>query len=160
MLARARLAFDRELTLGVLAGRLGAVYGGRTMVDEEGWVVTFREAADLVERWSGAIEAQVEPGARVVLAVPNGYRQLLATLAVARAGGVAVPVNAQMRPSEIDHVVDDAGATLVVRDTAELDRARRRGQCAPAPAPTTWPPSSTRRGRPATRRVCSSATGH
>ena len=132
MLARARLAFDRELTLGVLAGRLGAVYGGRTMVDEEGWVVTFREAADLVERWSGAIEAQVEPGARVVLAVPNGYRQLLATLAVARAGGVAVPVNAQMRPSEIDHVVDDAGATLVVRDTAELDRARRRTLTPPA----------------------------
>ena len=126
MLARARLAFDRELTLGVLAGRLGAVYGQRTIVDEEGWVVSFREAADLVERWSGAIEAQVEPGARVVLAVPNGYRQLLATLAVARAGGVAVPVNAQMRKAEIDHVVDDAGATLVVHDTAELDRARRR----------------------------------
>ncbi len=126
MLARARLAFDRELTLGVLAGRLGAVYGQRTIVDEEGWVVSFREAADLVERWSGAIEAQVEPGARVVLAVPNGYRQLLATLAVARAGGVAVPVNVQMRKAEIDHVVDDAGATLVVHDTAELDRARRR----------------------------------
>ena len=118
----------------------------------------------MVERWSGAIEAQVEPGDRVVLATPNGYRQLLATLAVARAGGVAVPVNAQMRPSEIDHVVDDAGATLVVRDTAELDRRRAaahtRRPRPPSPARTTWPRSSTRRGRPASRRVCSSATGH
>jgi acyl-CoA synthetase (AMP-forming)/AMP-acid ligase II len=134
--ARTRLAFDRDLTLGVVAGRLAAIHGRRTMVDEEGWVVSFREAADLVERWSAAVEAQVEPGARVVLAVPNGYRQLLATLAVSRAGGVAVPVNAQMRPVEIEHVVDDAGATLVVRDTSELDRRPpgARGALAPPPA--------------------------
>jgi acyl-CoA synthetase (AMP-forming)/AMP-acid ligase II len=132
VLARARLAFDRDLTLGVLAARLAAIHGRRTMVDEEGWVVSFREAADLVERWSGAVEERMEePGARVVLAVPNGYGQLLATLAVSRAGGIAVPVNAQMRPSEIDHVVKDAGATLVVRDTAELDGA---GALAPPPA--------------------------
>jgi acyl-CoA synthetase (AMP-forming)/AMP-acid ligase II len=136
VLARARLAFDRDLTLGVLAGRLAAIHRQRTMVDEEGWVVSFREAADLVERWSGAID-EVEPGARVVLALPNGYRQLLATLAVSRAGGVAVPVNAQMRPSEIDHVVDDAGATLVIRDTAELDRGRR--DVLPPPPATAGP---------------------
>ena len=120
MFARARLAFDRDLTLGVVAGRLAAIHGRRTMVDEEGWVVSFREAADLVERWSAAVEA-AGGARRAVLAVPNGYRQLLATLAVAWRVA-SPPVNAQMRPVEIEHVVDDAGATLVVRDTSELDR--------------------------------------
>jgi acyl-coenzyme A synthetase/AMP-(fatty) acid ligase len=157
VLARARLAFDRDLTLGVLASRLAAIHRQRTMVDEEGWVVSFREAADLVERWSGAIDERAEPGARVVLALPNGYRQLLATLAVSRAGGVAVPVNAQMRPSEIDHVVDDAGATLVIRDTAELGRGRRHAL--PPPPATAGPRSSTPRARRAGPRACNSATG-
>ena len=31
-----------------------------------------------------------------------------------------MPVNAQMRPEEIDHVIDDAGAELVVRSIEEL----------------------------------------
>ena len=55
-----------------------------------------------------------------MVAVPNGYDLLLASLAAARAGGVAVPVNPRMRPAEVDHVVADSGATLVVRDAAEV----------------------------------------
>ena len=128
-MGRTRLALDRGLTLATVAARLGAVYGDRVLVDEDGWTVTHIEAADLVERWSATLTESIAPGDRVVLATPNGHRQLLATLAVCRAGGVAVPVNAQMRPAEVDHVVADAGAPVVVRDVAELEpsgpRARR-----------------------------------
>jgi long-chain acyl-CoA synthetase len=126
VLGRARLALDRGLTLGSVAERVAVVYGDRIMVDEEGWTLTFAEAADLVERWSTALAARIAPGDRVVLATPNGHRQLLATLAVSRAGGVAVPVNAQMRPAEVAHVVDDAGADVVVEDVAELEPPGRR----------------------------------
>jgi long-chain acyl-CoA synthetase len=121
MMGRARLALDRSLTLGTVAERLAAVYGGRVLVDEDGWTVTHVEAADLVDRWSATLAARIAPGDRVVLATPNGHRQLLATLAACRAGGVAVPVNAQMRPSEVDHVVADAGAPVVIRDVEELE---------------------------------------
>jgi acyl-CoA synthetase (AMP-forming)/AMP-acid ligase II len=120
-MGRTRLALDRNLTLGTVTERLAAVYGDRLLVDEDGWTVTHVEAADLVERWSATLAARIAPGDRVVLATPNGHRQLLATLAVCRAGGVAVPVNAQMRPAEVDHVVADAGAPVVVRDVAELE---------------------------------------
>ena len=56
-----------------------------------------------------------EPGDRVVLATANGYEQFLLTLAASRAGRLPAPVNSQMSPGEIDHVVADSGATLVVR---------------------------------------------
>ena len=163
-MGRTRLALDRSLTLGTVAERLAAVYGDRLLVDEDGWTVTHVQAADLVERWSATLAARIAPGDRVVLATPNGHRQLLATLAVCRAGGVAVPVNAQMRPAEVDHVVADAGAPVVVRDVAELEPSDPAGRPAvPAgrrrPTPTTWPRSSTPRVRPAARRACGSATG-
>ena len=126
VLGRTRLALDRGLTLGTVAERLAAVYGDRIMVDEEGWILTFAEAAERVGRWSSTLAGRIAPGDRVVLATPNGHRQLLATLAVSRAGGVAVPVNAQMRPAEVAHVVDDAGADVVVEDVAELEPSGRR----------------------------------
>jgi acyl-CoA synthetase (AMP-forming)/AMP-acid ligase II len=120
-MARTRLALGPSLTLGTVAERLAAVYGERVLVDEDGWTVTHADAADLVDRWSITLAARIAPGDRVVLATPNGHRQLLATLAACRAGGVAVPVNAQMRRAEVDHVVADAGASVVIREVAELE---------------------------------------
>lgn len=113
------------MRLGVLAERLASVHGSARMVTEPdgGLEVTFAEASALVDRWAGGVAARIEPGDRVVLAVPNGYALLLLCLAVSRAGGIPVPVNARMRGDEVAHVVEDSGAALVVRDAAELDGA-------------------------------------
>jgi acyl-CoA synthetase (AMP-forming)/AMP-acid ligase II len=139
---RARLVAGRDLRLGVLAERLASVHGSSPMVEEpspgvqggprsHGMQVTFAEAAGVVDRWAGAVAARIDVGDRVVLAVPNGYALLLACLAVSRAGGIPVPVNARMHGEEIDHVVADSGATLVVRDTAELDGSAPLGAATP-----------------------------
>ncbi|MFM7064354.1 MAG: AMP-binding protein, partial [Actinomycetes bacterium] len=58
--------------------------------------------------------------------------------AVARAGRLPAPVNQQMSAAEVDHVVADSGAALVVRDVAELrtgpgSRARPPVPTAPSP---------------------------
>jgi acyl-CoA synthetase (AMP-forming)/AMP-acid ligase II len=45
----------------------------------------------------------------------------MATLAVARAGRLPVPVNPQMTPAEVAHVVADSEAALVVHDPEELE---------------------------------------
>lgn len=120
-LRRIDLALHRRLTLADFAERLADIWGDRLLVDEYGAEpVTYAEAADRVRRWSDAIGAAIEPAERVVIATPNSYAQFLLCLAVARAGGLPVPVNPQMRPAEIDHVVADSGARLVVRDPAEL----------------------------------------
>jgi acyl-CoA synthetase (AMP-forming)/AMP-acid ligase II len=122
LLRRAALAAGHDLTLGTLLDRTAAIHGDRVLVDEvDGARRTHREAADLVVRWSGAVD--VHPGARVVVALPNGYDQLLACLAVARAGAVPVPLNDQMRADEVEHVVSDSGAERILRTAAELDGA-------------------------------------
>jgi len=82
--------------------------------------LTYREGAEQLGRLAAGVARQAQRGSRVVLALPNGYGLFLASLAVCRAGGVAVPVNAQMRAEEIEYVVADSGASLVVRDIGEL----------------------------------------
>ena len=119
-LRRLRFALASDLTLGTLLERLAEVHGDRVLSDEAGGALrTYREAADLVAAWAGAVEG--EPGDRVVVAFPNGYDQLLACLAVSRAGLVPVPVNDRMSADEIEHVVADAGAVAIVRSAADLD---------------------------------------
>jgi acyl-CoA synthetase (AMP-forming)/AMP-acid ligase II len=117
---RTRLALCRDVTLGALASLLAEVHGNRPLVEEAGLCLTYREAADRVEAMARGIAATAGPGDRVVLATANGYDQFLLCLAASRAGAVAVPVNAHMRPEEVDHVVRDSGASLVVRSVHEV----------------------------------------
>ncbi len=126
---RLDLARGRRLTLGVLMERLASLHGARRLVEEAdgGFTVTFTEAADLVDRWAAGVAARSAPGDRVVLATANGYEQFLLTLAVARAGRVPAPVNSQMSASEVDHVVADSGASLVVRSADDVASDERFG---------------------------------
>lgn len=120
-LARARFVLSRDQTLGTIAERLAAIHGDRRLVAEPGGHErTYHQASAQVSEWAGGIAARIQPGDRVVLATPNAYDLLLACLAASRAGGIAVPVNAHMRPDEIAHVVADSGADLIVSDTASL----------------------------------------
>lgn len=145
MLRRADVALRHQVTLADLADRWVGLHGDRLMVTEEGPApvasgsrrdggrasgragdagevreLTYGAAATRVARWSAAIAARTGPGDTVVLFTPNGIDQFLLCLAVSRAGRIPVPVNPQMRPREIDHVIVDSGATLVVRGAAEL----------------------------------------
>ena len=119
-LVRASLARDRSIALGTMLERLAKVRGDAVIVEESGGLVlTVTEAADRVERMAGVIAKQVQPGDRVVVATPNGYDQLLLSLAASRAGALAVPVNPHMTASEVDYVIEDSGAALVIRDSSE-----------------------------------------
>jgi len=124
-LERARFVMARDLTLGDLFERLAGVHGDRRLVEEAGGLrFTYTEAADEVARLAGVVAEQISPGDRVVVAMPNGYRFFLLCLAVSRAGGVVVPVNQKMRPAEIEYVIQDSGAAVVLRDPAELTGGR------------------------------------
>ncbi|MBA2624008.1 MAG: AMP-binding protein [Acidimicrobiia bacterium] len=116
----------RGLTLGTVAERLAEIHGDSCLVEERGEspssrrTLTYTEAAERVARWSGGVAGLAAPGDRVVVAVPNGYDVLLLCLAASRAGCIPVPINGRMRPEEIDHVVQDSGATVVLRSSAEV----------------------------------------
>jgi len=120
-LERARIALRRDLTLADLTDRLAGLHGDRPLTEEAGGrALTYNQAAAEVARWSGSIAARTAPGDVVVVAVPNGVDQLLLCAAAARAGTLPAPVNDQMRPEEVDHVIADSGATLVIRSVDDL----------------------------------------
>ena len=136
-LKKAGLVRDGSLTLGALFERLAEVHGDQVLVDEagrDGLYLTYRQAADLVAARAGAMAGLIEPGDRVVVATPNGYDAFLLCVAASRAGGIAVPVNPQMTADEVDHVIADSGATLVVRDPSELGTAEPLAAAVPAEA--------------------------
>jgi acyl-CoA synthetase (AMP-forming)/AMP-acid ligase II len=120
---RAELLWRRNATLGTIMHVLAEIHGDRRLVTEpDAADLSYLEAADRVDRWAAAIARQVAPGDRVLLATPNRYDQFLLSIASARAGALAVPVNAQMRPDEIAHVRADCAAALTVSDPTDLDR--------------------------------------
>ncbi|MGQ0433162.1 MAG: class I adenylate-forming enzyme family protein [Microthrixaceae bacterium] len=121
---RAALLLRRDHTLGTLVDRLAKAHGNRQLVTEadDGLTLTYAQAAKRVRRWAGGIAERTTPGDVVVIATANGYEQLLLCFAAARAGAIPAPVNHEMRRDEIDHVVRDSGATLVLRSAVEVDR--------------------------------------
>src|SRR4051812_21751045 len=133
-LDRAVLLVKRDHTLGTILERLAKVNGKRRLVEESGGglSLTYLQASKRVNRWAGGIAKMVEPGQRVVIAGENGYEMLLLCLATSRAGAIPVPVNAQMRPEEIKHVIEDSGASLVLRRASEVDGAEPLTTAAPA----------------------------
>ena len=153
LLRRADVALRHRVTLADLADRWVDLHGDRLMVTEEdpaapaaargaargrvpGTVreLTYGAAADRVARWSAAIAARSAPSEPVVIATPNGIDQFLLCLAASRAGRVPAPVNPQMRPVEVDHVIADSGASLVIRDAAELSKGPGSRSDPPPPA--------------------------
>jgi acyl-CoA synthetase (AMP-forming)/AMP-acid ligase II len=133
-LDRASLLLRRDHTLGTLLDRLERIHGDRPLVTEagDGLSLTYAQAAKRVRRWAGGIAAQTQRGDVVVVATPNGYEQLLLCFAAARAGTLPAPVNSEMRRDEVDHVVADSGATLVVRSAAQVDDHPPLADAAPA----------------------------
>ena len=124
LLARARLAAGRDTTVGSFLEQSAAVRQDHRLVEEaDGPTLTQAEGATRVDAVAGALASQVVNGDRVVVATENTYDQFLGCLAVCRAGGIAVPINPHMRPEEVDHVIADAAAAVVLRDLADLDPA-------------------------------------
>jgi len=123
-LTRARLIVRHNETLGSVMHSLAEVHGGRILVEEDdGSRLTYLQAAKRVSRWAAGVQVQASAGSRVVIHTPNHYELFLLCLAVSRAGCIPVPVNPQMRPDEVAHVVADSGAELVIRSVHQVDDA-------------------------------------
>jgi long-chain acyl-CoA synthetase len=134
LVKRAELLVRRDATLGTLMSDLTAVHGGRRLVEEAGGGlrITYRQAEKRVNRWAGGIATRVRPGDRVVLATPNDYELLLLSLAASRAGAIPVPVNPEMQPHEVDHVIRDSSAALVLRSPHLVDGGEPMAKAHPA----------------------------
>src|ERR1700759_5030119 len=77
--------------------------------------ITVRELDELSDAFAVALAGLgVQPGDRVALYLQNVPQFVIAMLATWKAGGIAVPVNPMNRARELDAVLRDSGATVLV----------------------------------------------
>lgn len=64
----------------------------------------------------------LKPGERVAIYLPKQLETVIALFAVARAGGIFVPVNPLLKPPQVAHILSDSGASLLItsKDRASL----------------------------------------
>ena len=110
---------SRRLTLPQLTGRacgsrpdhLAVVFGEETR--------THAELHDRAARVASVLAGDgVQPGDRVALLMHNRIEFVEALLACQRLGAVAVPINFRLAADEIDFVLADSGATVLICDSA------------------------------------------
>lgn len=89
--------------------------------------LTHAELNALVDRVAGGIAARAAPGERVAIWAPKSIEMVAALFAAMRAGCVAVPVNPALRGPQVEHILDDSGAALLI-----THRARAAGLDRPA----------------------------
>lgn len=86
------------------------------LVEVGGERLTYRTLWDRAARVAGGLAAAgVGRGDRVANLLPAGTDWVLGFLGTQLAGAVAVPVNTRFAQPEIDYVLDDSGASIVLR---------------------------------------------
>jgi acyl-CoA synthetase (AMP-forming)/AMP-acid ligase II len=91
------------------------------LVEIDGERLSYQEYWDRSARVAGGLRAAgVEPGDRVAIRMGNGIPWALAFWGIEMAGAVAVPVNTRFAEPEVEYVVTDSGAKIVLRDGEPL----------------------------------------
>ena len=105
------------LTVGSAFLAAAARVPARPAIRFEGREITYAELAHESGRAGAALRARCKPGERVGIMLPNRPEFLVALLAIARAGLVAVPIPTGSTGREIDHFVQDSGLRVLLTDT-------------------------------------------
>ena len=67
---------------------------------------------------AGLLALELTPGARVAVFLEKRLETVVASFAIPAAGGVLVPVNPLLKAPQVAHILQDAGATLLVTTAA------------------------------------------
>lgn len=77
--------------------------------------ITYAQLEEITTRLAWGFRAMgLQKDDRVALLHPNHSDVILAYIAVAKAGGAAVPINTLYSPAEIEYIINDAGASILV----------------------------------------------
>ena len=71
-------------------------------------------ARDIEAAAHGLRSLGLQPGERVAVYLPKQPEAVVALFAVAAAGGIFVPVNPLLKPGQVQHILDDAGVSLLI----------------------------------------------
>lgn len=83
--------------------------------------LTYRELADRVESVAAALHnAGIQRGDRVGIYLEASVPQVVAIFAVSRAGGVFVPINSDLFPDQVSHIVRDCGMKALITSGSRM----------------------------------------
>ncbi|MFE0148466.1 amino acid adenylation domain-containing protein [Nonomuraea sp. NPDC059007] len=113
-----------DKTLHELVGEQAARTPGAVAVRApDGEELTYAELDARTEALAGRLVAEgVRAESRVALCLPRGVPQIVALLAVLRAGACYVPLDAAYPAERLAYLLADSGAALLLTDSAHLDR--------------------------------------
>ncbi len=115
---------SRRLTVPEMVARSARRDPDAPALAFEGERRTFGELEERSNRLAAALAARgVGPGDRVAMLQYNGIEFVEAFLGIQKAGACAVPVNFRLSREEVDYVLADSGARLVIADQELAPRA-------------------------------------
>src|SRR5678816_3349691 len=87
--------------------------------------ISFREMDDASARCRGALAALgIRSGDKVALVMSDGPEMMIAMLGVMGLGAVVVPCSTMLKPAEIEYMLKDSGAKLVIVTPEHLENAK------------------------------------
>jgi crotonobetaine/carnitine-CoA ligase len=104
-----------ERTLPRMLARQAERYGERRLVTIGGMTLTYAGAAAAAAGYAGALaDAGTKAGDRVAIMCGNRPELLLTILGCAWLGAIAVPINTASRGAQLEHILSNCGARLLV----------------------------------------------
>src|SRR5215471_18013245 len=120
-----------ERTVPRMLQRQAERYGQRRLVSIGGTTLTYVQAKEAAAGYAATLAAAViKPGDRVAIMCGNRAELLLTILGCGWLGAIAVPINVASRGAQLEHILSNCGARLMVIEReiapviAPLDRSR------------------------------------
>jgi crotonobetaine/carnitine-CoA ligase len=111
-----------EQTLPALLERQAARYGERPLFRFGATELSYRGVRELAARSAGRlVEAGVRPGDRIATMCENRLELFELILGCAWAGAIVVPINTASRGAQLEHILGNCGASLLVVESAHLE---------------------------------------
>jgi carnitine-CoA ligase len=111
-----------EQTLPALLERQAARYEDRPLFRYGATELSYRAVRELAARSAGRLaEAGVRPGDRVATMCENRIELFELILGCAWAGAIVVPINTASRGAQLEHILGNCGAGLLVVESAHLE---------------------------------------
>ena len=113
----------RQRTLGNMLARRAALGPDRTCLLFEDQSFTYRQALEISNRLANGLLAEgVRPGEHIALMIDNKPDMLWINFAIARIGGVIVPVNTAAKDDLLAYYINQSDSSIVIVDAAHYDR--------------------------------------
>lgn len=117
-----RLFAPSDRTLPTMLTRRAEAFGARPLVTIGGETWTYAQARDVAARFAGTLaDAGIATGDRVALLCSNRIEFMQAFLGCAWLGAVIVPINVASRGAQLQHILANSGARLLIIERDLVD---------------------------------------